>query len=156
MKNQKGVTLVELLAGLVLFFLVSTLIFSMATQAIENYRQTETRSIAQQEANLFINHLITTHRKADVYILDRQSESSYLLTSNGDDSITINTSPYRIDVSLNQTALQPGESIQINLSSQRSIPLQVTVVPSSDQRFKKFSIDTQLYRISPKSDSRNE
>ncbi|MBR7554439.1 PilW family protein [Allobacillus sp. GCM10007491] len=156
MKNQKGITLVELLAGLVLFFLVSTLIFSIATQAIENYRQTETRSIAQQEANLFINHLISVHRTADFYTLTRNDDSSYLVTRNGEDSFTISTTPYRIDVSLNHTALQQGESIQINLSTQQSVPLQVTVVPLNDQRFKTFSIDTQLYRISPNSDSRDE
>lgn len=156
MNNQKGITLVELLATMVLLFIVSTLVLSIATQAIENYRQTETRSFAQQEANLLINQLTSTHRTSSSYEVRRDELFHYTITADNEKTSKINTAPFQLDLTLGAEGITVGESILVNVSEHSSIPLQVTVVSQPDQRFRTFEIDTNLYRIKQSVSSTNE
>lgn len=68
-KNEKGVTLLELLAVLVLTSLILTLIITTFV-VFSNYNVTQTKKLRmQQEANYIISLILQTHRTAEAYEL---------------------------------------------------------------------------------------
>lgn len=58
--NQKGLTLVELLATMVLTAIVSILVFSLATKVIENTKVISQETILRDEADLIVSKFIKT------------------------------------------------------------------------------------------------
>ncbi len=58
--NQKGLTLVELLATMVLTAIVSILIFSIASKAIENTKIISQEAVLRDEADLIVSKFIKT------------------------------------------------------------------------------------------------
>ena len=69
MKNEKGITLIELLAVLVLVSLIVTLIITTFTISF-NYNVTETKKLRmQQEANYLITLILQKHRTVEAYEL---------------------------------------------------------------------------------------
>lgn len=68
-KNQKGITLVELIASLALVSLVALLIMTTLSIGIKHSVVESDRVRVQQEANLIVSKLLYTHRVGDAYCL---------------------------------------------------------------------------------------
>ena len=69
MKNEKGVTLIELLAVLVLVSLIFTIIMTTFTISFK-YNATETKKLKmQQEANYLVSFILQKHRTLEAYEL---------------------------------------------------------------------------------------
>lgn len=60
LKNQKGLTLIELLASVVLISLISILIFSIVVKAIENNRVIQQETMLRDEADIIVSKFIKT------------------------------------------------------------------------------------------------
>jgi prepilin-type N-terminal cleavage/methylation domain-containing protein len=67
--NEKGVTLIELLAALVIFGLFSTIIWAFFFQTIQANETEMTKNSLQQEANLIMNTFQEVHRKSESYVV---------------------------------------------------------------------------------------
>ncbi|QUW22513.1 prepilin-type N-terminal cleavage/methylation domain-containing protein [Sporosarcina sp. Marseille-Q4063] len=68
-KNEKGITLIELLAVLVLVSLIGTLIMTTFTISFK-YNVVETKKVKmQQEANYLVSLILQKHRTLDAYEL---------------------------------------------------------------------------------------
>ncbi|GEM_PF-5692172 len=65
--NQKGITLVELLAVLVLITLVTAIIWTTISISFKHTEVETTKLQLQQEANLVITKLQAAHRKGECY-----------------------------------------------------------------------------------------
>ena len=63
LKNEKGITLIELLAALVLFGIIAVLIWSFFFRAINFNDREVTKNQLQQEANLIVNTIQQLHTK---------------------------------------------------------------------------------------------
>ena len=70
MTDQKGVTLVELLATLVIFGIFSTIIWAFLFQTMQTNEVEISKNQIQQEANIILNALDEVHRKSSEYTID--------------------------------------------------------------------------------------
>ena len=93
-QNEKGVTLIELLAALVIFGIFSTIIWAFFFQSFQANNVEMTKNSLQQEANLIINTLQEVHRNSESYLvvidadfktleITPDSEASYLFNKSG-------------------------------------------------------------------------
>ena len=93
-QNEKGVTLIELLAAITIFGIFSTIIWAFFFQSFQTNNVEMTKNSLQQEANLIINTLQEVHRKSESYLIvidadfktleiTPDSEASYLFNKSG-------------------------------------------------------------------------
>lgn len=90
MSNQKGITLVELLAAITLLSLVSVLVMSIIIQSQSTYKRNQLTNMTTTEMSLLINTMTRDIRQNPKYI----TENSNVLTispPNGDSIV------YRFD-----------------------------------------------------------
>lgn len=69
LRNQQGITLVELLAALILVSIVVTIAWTALFTGMKHTVAETTKTQLQQEANLVITKLTSEHRKNDLYYL---------------------------------------------------------------------------------------
>jgi len=72
-KNQNGVTLVELIAALALVTMVAVLIMTTLSIGIKRSMIENDKTRVQQEANLVVAKVLNKHREGDLYCLSVQS-----------------------------------------------------------------------------------
>lgn len=65
--NQKGVTLVELLAALVLVSIIATIAWTALTIGMKHGAAETNKTIMQQEVNVMISSLMAAHRGSEKY-----------------------------------------------------------------------------------------
>ncbi|MFC6039727.1 PilW family protein [Paenisporosarcina macmurdoensis] len=69
MNNQKGLSLVELMAALALVSIVAVLIMTTLTLGIKKSVAENDKVRVQQEANILVAKLLNNHREGDLYCL---------------------------------------------------------------------------------------
>ncbi|TQR14841.1 prepilin-type N-terminal cleavage/methylation domain-containing protein [Psychrobacillus soli] len=77
--NEKGITLVELLAALALFGIISVLIWNFFFHALNFNEREVTKNQLQQEANLIVNTIQQLHTKSKITSI-----------TNANDTLTVN------------------------------------------------------------------
>jgi prepilin-type N-terminal cleavage/methylation domain-containing protein len=119
MKNEKGVTLIELLAVLVLVSLIVTIIMTTFTISFK-YNATETKKLKmQQEANYLVAFILQKHRTLNAYKLSINSDNKLVfkecnknvegtITCDGLESIIGND--YNYSLSSNPGIILPKEA----------------------------------------------
>ena len=98
-RNEKGVTLIELLAALILASVVAVIIMTTFSIGIK-YNITESKKVRlQQEANLVIATITNKHRAGDCYNLSVTDDKLFFQTCDGivEGSVTNNLYEYRIE-----------------------------------------------------------
>ncbi|WP_372869636.1 PulJ/GspJ family protein [Planomicrobium okeanokoites] len=65
--NQKGITLVELVAALALVSIIATIAWSALTIGMKHGAAETNKTIMQQEANVMISSLMAAHRGSEKY-----------------------------------------------------------------------------------------
>lgn len=65
--NQKGITLVELVAALALVSIIATIAWTALTIGMKHGAAETNKTIMQQEANLMISSLMAAHRGSEKY-----------------------------------------------------------------------------------------
>jgi prepilin-type N-terminal cleavage/methylation domain-containing protein len=104
MKNQKGLTLIELIAAITIFFIVSSLLFGVYISIQKNYQVQKNQNQIGQDANQIIALIKNYHQKRTSY-----NNYSYRIYYDSTSKIT-----YIEDV----TSKQPLGSIPQNVSIQ--------------------------------------
>lgn len=79
MKNQKGVTLIEVLAALSILLIVSSIIFGVFINSNKNYKNLSEKVNLNQEANLILTTIKNYHQKESLHSLDTNSKEYYLI-----------------------------------------------------------------------------
>lgn len=78
--NQKGMTLVELVAGLALVAIVATIAWTTLMIGMQHGTAETSKTIMQQEANLMVSSLMAVHRGSEKYSIifdDNQLKLDY-------------------------------------------------------------------------------
>lgn len=73
MRNEKGMTIVELLAAVTILLIVSSLFYSVLISANKNYNEISTKTTLEQEANIIITSIKNYHQQQAAgytYVLD--------------------------------------------------------------------------------------
>lgn len=84
MNNQKGVTLIELLATLVIFGIFSTIIWAFMMQTFRTNEVEISKNQLQQEATLIINAIDEVHRNSISYSIKFDSNEIIIIPQNSD------------------------------------------------------------------------
>lgn len=77
--NERGLTLVEILAALVIVGIFSIIIWRFFFQATELNSREVTQTTLQQEANLIVNVMHQVHTKEEIESISTNSENTQLL-----------------------------------------------------------------------------
>lgn len=88
MKNEKGISLVELLAALAIMGIITVVIASVLSTGTTASNKTATKQQLQQEANLIVEVLRSEYLKSDnhVFVLNVEEE-------NGEQVLLLNSRP---------------------------------------------------------------
>ncbi|TFB13900.1 hypothetical protein E3U55_15160 [Filobacillus milosensis] len=154
-KNERGLTLVEVLTTLILTFIIGTLVFSVAISAINNYQHSEIQSQAQSEVNRFILNLTEIHQSHSTYTITRIDASSYQVTMDGN-TYTFDSALDNVELYINHKIwqngslltdhlLEVGHSKEIDHREKQDLFIKVT---DSNPRFKTIEISTSISRLS--------
>lgn len=90
MINQKGVTLVELLATLVISGIFATIIWTFLFQTMKTNEVEISKNQLQQEANIILNALNEVHRKSDEYKIDYSNDEIIITGTNSSQMVFSN------------------------------------------------------------------
>ncbi|GKV68796.1 hypothetical protein NCCP2716_12940 [Sporosarcina sp. NCCP-2716] len=107
--NQRGLTLVELLAVLVLISLVTALIWTTISISFKHTEVETTKLQLQQEANLVITKLQAAHRKGECYDISISDNNISVKACEGTEVLLRHTSDqFRYGPSLEEN-IEPKE-----------------------------------------------
>lgn len=77
MKNENGITLIELLAAISILVIISSLIYGVLIGVNKNYNQLSSKSNLNQEANIILATLKNYHIKDQYHAVDGTYKISY-------------------------------------------------------------------------------
>ncbi|MGP4071711.1 hypothetical protein ACTWQB_04060 [Piscibacillus sp. B03] len=156
MTEERGITLVELLATLVLTFIVGSVVFSVTMSAINNYQQSEVQSQVQSDLNRFVAHLTDIHQTHQQYSITREDASTYIIQLPDDQQYTFNGHAENYDLYigksirnrgslLSDTRINIGETVDVN--NIERVKLFIEVTSPSNKRFKPMTVSTSISQI---------
>ncbi|MED1421472.1 PilW family protein [Bacillus smithii] len=140
--EQKGVTLIELLAAITLSTIVIAIAFSALFSAIKIYKDNQAQARLQQEADIILSHLNQISEKQNEITIRLSPDSRTLTIAANDDTYTYDQNYYEISINSNQ--LQPGDSVTLKTNTPIPILLYVKDRNLSNQQVK---VSTTLERI---------
>ncbi len=117
MDNQKGVTLIELLATLVIFGIFSTIIWAFVMQAFQTNEVEISKNQLQQEATILLNAIDEVHRKSTSYTIDFNS-NEVIITPHNSDQISFSNPSIHYDASpfiSGETITPKSQNLTFNL-----------------------------------------
>lgn len=140
--EQKGVTLIELLAAITLSTIVIAIAFSALFSAIKIYKDNQAQARLQQEADIILSHLNQISEKQNEITIRLSPDSRTLTIAANDNTYTYDQNYYEISINSNQ--LQPGDSVTLKTNTPIPILLYVKDRNLSNQQVK---VSTTLERI---------
>lgn len=140
--EQKGVTLIELLAAITLTTIVIAIAFSALFSAIKIYKDNQAQARLQQEADIILSHLNQISEKQNEITIRLSPDSRTLTIAANDDTYIYDQNYYEISINSNQ--LQPGDSVTLKTNTPIPILLYVKDRNLSNQQVK---VSTTLERI---------
>lgn len=142
--EQKGVTLIELLAAITLTTIVIAIAFSALFSAIKIYKDNQAQARLQQEADIILSHLNQISEKQNEITIRLSPDSRTLTIAANDDTYTYTYDQNYYEISINSNQLQPGDSVTLKTNTPIPILLYVKDRNLSNQQVK---VSTTLERI---------
>lgn len=159
MRNQKGVTLVELLAALVIIGFLTILIWRIFFQAVDSNSYAVTDQTLQQEANVILATLQSLHTRETIKEINTDAAGSYLEVTLQDDStqkiatrstITYRlygTSPEMVNNSITTPTVLKIQSLNTG-NNRITLPVHVSLTSNyTDDRTTQFILTTTLSKL---------
>ena len=154
MKNERGITLIELLAALALVFVIGSLVFSVFMSTQENYKQSELKSSAHRQVNILLTQLTNIHQNSLYYTIRPLDESTIEINfsspSGKTRSYVFDGKPFYFNLYIekNDEMVRITDEHIVDLTTRLNISLKITVSHNSP-RFKPIEITTNLSRLAP-------
>ncbi|MEL3970894.1 prepilin-type N-terminal cleavage/methylation domain-containing protein [Rossellomorea oryzaecorticis] len=143
-KNQNGLTLIEVLASLALLSVIGLVLWNVFFQGLSYSKKAVSQTAMQQEANMISMELTRIH----------QSHSTYRLV-NTDCSIEIydsESSPQPFDTFSHSELCISGITEEIDSSNSRDL---VLTLHDKEHPENKFELTTTLYKLKGSSNNEN-
>ncbi|MDX5475614.1 MAG: prepilin-type N-terminal cleavage/methylation domain-containing protein [Bacillaceae bacterium] len=138
--NEKGITLVELLAALTIAFIISGLVAAIFFQTFRNADRSDSHINLRQEANIIVQMFSTAHEKEDYTFQYTKSSNGNWEMKIGD--IVMNSRYYDIELTFeNRTAENEERSISINTkNNDPSTSKSLSIAVSNPINIKKLKL----------------
>lgn len=151
--DEKGITLVELLAALILVSIIATIAWTTITIGMRHGTSETSKTIMQQDMNLMVSSLMSAHRSSEKYSI--KFENNYLLIDacdeSGDCKLSEIAGEYDFSESrINNIEIDPSSTTPTIISDLKprekhtKIKLKITDI-NNDKNF--LIVDTTLSRI---------
>lgn len=127
MKNQKGITLIEVLATLAILSLVSTLIYGVFIGSQQNFHRISTKTSLSQEANLIVATIKNYHTKNDKYILDLNSSTQKASIGTTSANIPLHKDKMKIQIKYDITGTNTYSVLTGPITIESSKPLNLYI-----------------------------
>ncbi|WP_411954905.1 type II secretion system protein J [Alkalibacillus sp. S2W] len=147
MNNRRGFTLIEVLAVIVLTFIVGSLVFSILSQSLNNYEQSELRSKAQTDVNRLLFQITTVHQSGSTYTINQTNNSQISLNPTNDEvsSVSFNGEPFQYEITIDSIPL--NDSKTIDPTEETSFDITVVVRQQGNDRFNPLEVNSSISRI---------
>jgi prepilin-type N-terminal cleavage/methylation domain-containing protein len=141
MNNQKGLSLVELLAAISILFIVSSIIYGVFFTFNNNYTRISEKNSMDQTANLVLATIKKYHQTNDSYWIkyDNTAKTAYI----GKDTanILLGDSPYKLEIKVGYPA--PASILNTKIDSHQPLTVQLNL---TDQQGQTYKIETTVKR----------
>ncbi|MBB6455052.1 competence protein ComGC [Salirhabdus euzebyi] len=128
-RNQKGITLAELLGTIVLISIVSALLMGIIISSMKNYESVESSNHIRNQANQIMFQLTTIHQNNLEYTLqyiDQHAfEIEYVATNGEKKSLLVERESYQYELEVDGLVLSPTQEIFIDLTNQDQLSVTV-------------------------------
>ncbi|WP_312098070.1 prepilin-type N-terminal cleavage/methylation domain-containing protein [Niallia sp.] len=149
-RNQRGLTLIELLISLALGSIVLVLIYQFFFQGIHFSKVVNDKTLLQQEANYMVSSMTKIHQTSDSYTITfDQNPNASFITVDGKQKITFKNEKFRYEL-LKSTA--DGTEKTYIPNSFTVVPLQEDIIitikiTSTDKEKQTYQTAITLSRI---------
>ncbi|MGG3798292.1 PilW family protein [Metabacillus fastidiosus] len=144
MKNENGLTLVEVLVGLAILSIVMVILGGLLIDGFKNSDKSEKITTLQQEANLIITELRNIHWKNENYIIHFNKDS--IITEKS--QITLNEKYNykfeKFDKTENKYIDMTGE---LTSQEMNNLPIKLTISYEDDATIPPYETETILSRL---------
>ncbi|WP_409270817.1 PilW family protein [Neobacillus sp. SCS-31] len=79
MRDEKGLTLIELLAGISILLVISSVIFGVLLNSNKNYKNISNSITLNQEANIILATLKSYHTKQELQSINSNNTETYII-----------------------------------------------------------------------------
>jgi prepilin-type N-terminal cleavage/methylation domain-containing protein len=141
MSNQKGLSLVELLAAITILFIVSSIIYGVYFTFNGNYDRISKKNTMDQTANIVLATIKEYHQKNEQYKLkyDDTNKVAYIGQSTADQ--LLGNSDLKMDLKAGPLAAEPFTDLTVVTNQPLLLYLRLT-----DQNGQNYEIETIVKR----------
>ena len=153
--NQKGISLVELIAGLALVSIIAVIAWTTLTIGMNHGAAETSKTMLQQDANILIMKLSAEHRRNDYYYLSFSGGNLEISTCN-DNNITgvmdcdpftrLTDNSYQYSGSINGTNFSAWDSLTLIEPKKKHLDF-ILKVADPAQTARSVELNTTLTRI---------
>ncbi|WP_079509921.1 PilW family protein [Mesobacillus jeotgali] len=141
MNNQKGLTLVELLAAITVLFTISGIIYGVFFSFNNNYDRISSKNSMDQNANLILAAIKEYHQKNDSYwIYYDDSDKRAFIGKDSADTLLGDTS---YDLELKAGYPAPVSINNIKVDTQQPLTVQLNL---TDKKGQTYEVETTVKR----------
>jgi len=150
-RNERGMTLVELLAALTIFIILIGIVYGILISIVQNMEHRKEQEDARREVNYILTLLTNIHQKSSYYEIQSIDHTRFEIRYifQGEEKIEqIVTAPYEWELIINGQSLQDKIAIDTKKENQLSIHVSLTLT-NHDKRFDEVKIETIISRMTP-------
>jgi len=142
MKNERGLTLVELLGAITILFIISGIIYSVFLGFNKNYSQISEKNSMDQTANIILATVKQHHLKYDQYKIsyDEKKKTAYIGEKTADKPVGDSRYKLQIELGYPEAAAFSGSK---NIDS--SLPLSIHLI-LNDKTGQTYEVKTIVKR----------
>lgn len=150
LKGEKGITLIEMMATMVILFVIGGMFYAVLTQTFTNFHTSEEKITVRQEANLIIAQLTNIHQKSEGYTIEMSTDDSFFTTETDSGAIIqLGHKDYTYKLVVDGDTLEDIHPIDIDLKLEdnKTQEIELTLTNKKSNRNDEFTIITTISRM---------
>lgn len=141
MKNEKGLTLVELLAAITILFIISSIIYGVFFTFTNNYERISKKNSMDQTANLVLATIKNYHQTNDFYWIKFDNADKVAYIGKDTPDIILGDTNYDMEIKVGYPAAEIITNTKIDSHQPMTVYLNLT-----DQKGQTYEIETTVKR----------
>ncbi|MRG87489.1 prepilin-type N-terminal cleavage/methylation domain-containing protein [Salinibacillus xinjiangensis] len=150
-KNEKGLTLVELLATIAILSIVSGIIMSIIISSMNNTNSIKTSNDMKNKANMIMLELTNFHQTSKTYTFHQTGQDSFTITDHEGNQSTIEMPNYQYTITVLEPNIDPNAAgkVTVDLTQEEhtQIDIRLELTASGDGRNDEITVESTLARM---------